>query len=193
MNSKSNPKRDLILKVGKDLFWKFGFRRVTIEEICREAGVSKMTYYKHFKNKMDLAITVMDEVFDENLNKIKRLHEEHETPEKTLRKIIQLKTEGSKGISEEFIMDLYKNPEGELKSYMEKKMDIIIQEIMKVYEKGKEDGWVRKDLNVPFLILFTQRILGVFTEDEIMHNFDSPQELTLEITNLFIYGISPHK
>ncbi len=43
MSVKSNPKRELILSTGKDLFWKFGFRRVTIEEICKEAGISKMT------------------------------------------------------------------------------------------------------------------------------------------------------
>jgi AcrR family transcriptional regulator len=179
--------------VGKELFWKFGFRRVTIEEICKEAGVSKMTYYKFFANKVELAITILDEVFDESMNKVKKLHEEHESPEKTLRKIIQMKSEGIRGISEEFIKDLYAKPEAELKSYMEKKMGIMMAEIINVYEKGKEDGWVRKDLNVPFLMHFTQKTLQLFSEDEILHFFDSPQEATMEITNLFIYGISPHK
>ena len=53
MSNMSNPKREQILKTGKELFWKFGFKRVTIEEICKEAGISKMTYYKYFTNKMD--------------------------------------------------------------------------------------------------------------------------------------------
>jgi len=51
MKTTSNPKREQILTTGKELFWKFGFKRVTIEEICKEAGVSKMTYYKFFTTK----------------------------------------------------------------------------------------------------------------------------------------------
>ncbi len=193
MGDSSSPKRELILKTGKELFWKFGFRKVTVEEICKEAGVSKMTYYKYFPNKVELAITILDEVYDDTLDKVKKLHEEHESPEKTLRKIIQLKSEGTRGISEEFIKDLYASPEGELKTYIEEKTRTIMTEIIKVYEKGKEDGWVRKDLNIPFLMLYTQKTLGIFSEDEMLHFFDSPQELLMEITNLFIYGISPHK
>jgi len=193
MEIPSNPKRTLILNTGKELLWKFGFRRVTIEEICKEAGVSKMTFYKYFPNKMELATNILDEVFDESIMKIRKLHDDHESPDKTLRKILQLKSEGSRGISEEFIKDLYTNPEDELKSYMEKKTGMVMAEIIKVYEKGKIDGWVRKDLNIPFLILFSQKTIGMLSEDEILHYFDSPQEMIMELTNLFIYGISPHK
>jgi len=152
-----------------------------------------MTFYKYFPNKMELATNILDEVFDESIMKIRKLHDDHESPDKTLRKILQLKSEGSRGISEEFIKDLYTNPEDELKSYMEKKTGMVMAEIIKVYEKGKIDGWVRKDLNIPFLILFSQKTIGMLSEDEILHYFDSPQEMIMELTNLFIYGISPHK
>ena len=189
----SNPKREHILKAGKDLFWKFGFRRVTIEEICREAGVSKMTYYKHFPHKLELAVTILDEVFEKNIDKVRALHHEHETPEKTLRKIIQLKSEGGRGISEEFIKDLYASPDVDLKSYIEEKTRNVMAEITKVYEIGMEDGWVRKDLNIPFFLLYIQKTFGIFSEDEMLHFFDSPQEMIMELTNLFVYGISPHK
>jgi AcrR family transcriptional regulator len=193
MTDTSNPKREQILKAGKDLFWKFGFRRVTVEEICREAGVSKMTYYKHFPNKLELATAILDEVFDESIAKVRALHHEHESPEKTLRKIIQLKSEGTRGISEEFIKDLYTNPEEDLKSYIEEKTRSLMAEIIKVYEFGKEDGWVRKDLNIPFFMLYIQKTFGIFSEDEMLSFFDTPQEMIMELTNLFVYGISPHK
>ena len=133
------------------------------------------------------------DLFEESLTKIRKLQEEHESPDKTLRKILLLKAEGSREISEEFIKDLYANPGGELKSFMEEKTGIWFAEIIKVYEKGKVDGWVRKDLNVPFLMLFTQKILDIMTKDEMLHYFDSSQELIMEITNLLVYGISTHE
>ena len=193
MSPKSNPKRIQILLTAKELFYKFGFKRVTIEEISKEAGVSKMTFYKFFPNKIELAKTVLNNVFEDALSKIRRLHEEHESPDKTLKKILQLKAEGTKDISEEFIKDLYAQPEGELKSYMEEKTRWIYTEIMNVYEKGKEDGWVRKDLNIPFFMAFSRSVIDSFSKDEVLHHFDSLQEMIMEITNIFIYGISPHE
>lgn len=192
MKPASNPKRTQILSIGKELFWKFGYKRVTIEEICREAGVSKMTFYKFFQNKQELAVHIMDEVFDESLMKIRKIDEEHESAGKTFKKFLQLKSEGSRDISEEFIKDLYTNPDPGLKTYMEKKTASMMEEIKKVYEHGKVTGWVRKDLNIPFLILFSQKLVSLTNDKEMMHFFDSSQELIMEITNLFIYGISPH-
>jgi len=193
MQTTSNPKREQIIATGKELFWKFGFKRVTIEEIARESRVSKMTFYKYFPNKTKLAIVVMDKVFETSMEKVRNLHDVNESPAETLKRILQLKAEGTRDISEEFIKDLYSHPEGELKAYMEKKMQSMFSEIIHVYEKGKEDGWVRKDLNIPFLLLFTQKILDWFKEDEMLHYFDSSQDLVMEITNLIVYGISPHE
>ena len=44
-----------ILNTARQLFWKHGIRRVSVEEVCREAGVSKMTFYRSFPNKIELA------------------------------------------------------------------------------------------------------------------------------------------
>jgi len=193
MATASSTKRTQIISTGKELFWKFGFKRVTIEEIARESGVSKMTFYKYFSNKTELAMVVLDEVFETILEKVRKLHDEHISPAETLKKILHMKSEGTRDISEEFIKDLYSYPEGELKAYMEKKMQVVLAEIIKVYEKGKEDGWVRKDLNIPFLMLFTRKIIDMFKEDEMLYYFDSSQDLVMEITNLIVYGISPHE
>ncbi|MBN2410872.1 helix-turn-helix transcriptional regulator, partial [candidate division KSB1 bacterium] len=57
----------------KELFFKYGIRRVTIEEICKKARVSKMTFYKFFQNKIELAIVMLKKLYDdaeEDLDKI---------------------------------------------------------------------------------------------------------------------------
>ncbi len=151
-----------------------------------------MTFYKFFPNKKELATTVLDKVFDESLTKIRNLGKEHETADKTLKKILQLKSEGAHGISKEFIKDLYANPDADMKIYVEKKSTEVFTEVINLYEKGKKDGWVRKDLNIPFLILFTQKCIEIISGDEMLNQFGSSEEMVLEVTNLFVYGISPH-
>jgi len=193
MKTSSNPKRKQILATGKELFWKFGFKRVSIEEICKSAVVSKMTFYKYFPNKLELAKSILDEIFNETILKIQKISEEDETPGQKLKKILLLKSEGTRGISEEFIKDLYANPEAGLKSYMEAKTNEMFSEIIHLYEKGKKDGWIRKDLNIPFFLILTRKIIPLLSDDDMLHFFGSSQELIMEITNLFIYGISPHE
>ena len=47
-------KQQAIIETAETLFQRFGFKRVTVNEICQESGVSKMTFYKYYKNKTDL-------------------------------------------------------------------------------------------------------------------------------------------
>ncbi|MCF8346925.1 MAG: TetR/AcrR family transcriptional regulator [Bacteroidales bacterium] len=174
------------------LFWKFGTSRVTVEEICREAGVSKMTFYKYFPNKLELACTILDEVFEESIKKIHQLRDNKDPAPQKLKRILQLKSEGVQGLGEEFIKDLYSNPDSDLKPYMEQKTGSMLVEIKSVFEKGKQDGWVRKDVNISFLFSFIMAIQGIITDEEMLKKFQSPEALIMEITNLIVYGISPH-
>ena len=119
MKHTSNPKRELILKTGKDLFWKFGFKRVTIEEICKEAGISKMTYYKFFSNKMELVKTIMDKVLQDSLEKYKRIMDSDiPYPEKVVA-MVQLKRDQIETMSSEFFRDYVQSGDPELISYLE--------------------------------------------------------------------------
>jgi TetR/AcrR family transcriptional regulator, cholesterol catabolism regulator len=43
--------RERILKAAEELFMKFGIRRVTMDEIASELGISKKTIYLHFEDK----------------------------------------------------------------------------------------------------------------------------------------------
>lgn len=151
-----------------------------------------MTFYKFFPNKLKLATTILDAIIEKNLVMIRKLSEDHETPEKTFKKILQLKSDSIKGIGEEFIKDLYVNPEEGLKTYMEEKTKKMFAEIINVYNKGKEDGWIRKDLNIPFFFSYISKTTESVMNDELMTYFDTPQELVMELTNLFLYGITPH-
>ncbi|CAN5424658.1 hypothetical protein BH10BAC6_BH10BAC6_04560 [soil metagenome] len=48
--------KDRILDLSERLFFRFGYQRVTTEEIAREAGVSKRTLYEMFPSKSDIVV-----------------------------------------------------------------------------------------------------------------------------------------
>lgn len=49
-----------ILKVARDLFEQCGIEKVSMSQIAREAEVGKGTLYRHFRNKPDLCIALLD-------------------------------------------------------------------------------------------------------------------------------------
>ena len=52
--------RAKILKTSGELFFKFGIRSVSIDDICNELHISKKTFYTVFKQKDELVVELLD-------------------------------------------------------------------------------------------------------------------------------------
>lgn len=56
--------RDLILDTADRLMARWGFRKMTIDDIAHEAGISRRTVYVHFKNKEDVGLSSIGRVVE---------------------------------------------------------------------------------------------------------------------------------
>jgi len=191
MNGKLIQKKEDLLRTAKDLFWKFGFRRVTVEEICREANVSKMTFYKYFSNKEDLAIEMIKKMFDENMKVFNEMMEADIPFEEKMHKQVQMKMEGTKNISEEFVKDIYGDVESEINKYWKKRINEAMMEVMNHYKKAQEKGWIRKDLKIDFMMYLVNKFFEFTNDDYLISKYDTMQDLIMEINKFFLYGILP--
>ncbi|OWA35965.1 hypothetical protein B9G55_08795 [Saccharibacillus sp. O16] len=50
--------REELIEAGRILFFERGFPHVAIKDVCEEAGISRVTYYKHFQSIDELAFEV---------------------------------------------------------------------------------------------------------------------------------------
>ncbi len=55
--------RDAIIRAGARLLARHGYRKVTMEDIAREAGISRPTLYQYFPNKEEIALSCIDSVY----------------------------------------------------------------------------------------------------------------------------------
>ena len=190
---KNNKKYIAILDASRELFWKHGIRRVSIEEICQKAQTSKMTFYRYFNDKTDLARKVIDKFYDEGIINFRKIVQEDTPISEKMQKMIQMKLEGSTDISNEFIQDLLSNTSPELSLYFKEKMEFIYTVVINEFKIGQKDGWIRKDLNIEFMFFYFQKTALLLADKEFLSQFRSPQEMILEVTNLIIYGIVPRE
>ena len=66
-------KEKMLFGSGVKLFWKYGVRKTSVDEIVKEAGVAKETFYLYFKNKEELYKKIIDNNFSEAEEKMKFL------------------------------------------------------------------------------------------------------------------------
>ncbi|RLD75839.1 MAG: TetR/AcrR family transcriptional regulator [Bacteroidetes bacterium] len=187
----NNPKYQDIFKTGKKLFWKYGIKRVSIEEICKEANVSKMTFYKFFPNKIELAKTIMEVVIGKSLTQFDQLiHSNLSFPEK-IKEMFIMKLEGTKDISVEFITDIYKSPDLGMQHYMEKQQQNSLAIFVDFLKDSQEKGLIRKEIKIDFIIFYMKQMSQMIEDEYLVSKYDHPQDLIMESMNFFFYGLLP--
>lgn len=186
-----SKKRDDIVLAARELFWKHGFKRVSVEEICERAHVSKMTFYKHFENKIELAKAVYDKEVSKGMTIYKAILEEDATPAEKMKKMLLLKLEGTNNISQEFLVDFYRSPELGL-DFIEGKVKELMLMALEDSKKAQEKGIFRNDIKPEFLLYISNKITEMMTDEKLLKLYNTPQELIIELSNFFVYGVSPH-
>lgn len=58
-----NGTRQKLVDTAKDLIWTSSYGAVSVDDICRTAGVKKGSFYHYFPSKQDLALAAMEEYY----------------------------------------------------------------------------------------------------------------------------------
>jgi TetR/AcrR family transcriptional repressor of nem operon len=59
--------RQKLIETASDLIWMSSYGGVSVDDICKAAGVKKGSFYHYFPSKQALAVTVMDEHYEQHL------------------------------------------------------------------------------------------------------------------------------
>jgi len=184
-----NKKFNQLVSSAHDLFMRFGIRRVSVEEICSESHVSKMTFYKYFNNKKELIKYLLNQIYSEQMSKYRRIFDLQITFPEKVKEIIQLKHEQTKMMSQEFFYDLLKNPDQEIADLLEKLREESLNEILIDFKAAKESGDIRQNLKLDFIPYFLNHMTEMAKDEDLLKLYSSPNELAMELSNFFFYGI----
>jgi AcrR family transcriptional regulator len=191
MQETENPKFQQIVSTARNLFTRFGTRRVSIEEVCREAGVSKMTFYKYFRNKTELVQFILNQIAQQALDRYNGIMEQDVPYSEKVKQIIQMKLDQTEGLTTEFIKDFVNNAEPEIAEWYQR----MVQERMMLFlnhlRQAQRDGSIRSDLNPEFIVYIMNRMIEMTYDDNLVRLYESPKALTAELMNFLFYGMLP--
>ncbi len=181
-----NKKYDKLLKTGEELFIRHGIRRVTIEEICREAGVSKMTFYKFFGNKAELVKKIITNIFNDGYKNLDETMSKDIPFTDKFNSILRYKWETTskyKGILSE-IMTM-----PELQPLWLEIFTKNSKSSLEIFEIGKKEGAIDENIKIEFLQYIMEQLYVMWEDEKLKKIFPDMIERAIELTNIVFYGI----
>ena len=96
--------RKKLKKAALDVFSEKSVDAATVEEITEKADVGKGTLYKHFEDKEEIVVTLVDEAVEHLIERIRSYESSPETLEDMLEHLLNAHYEFSVGAKEEFML-----------------------------------------------------------------------------------------
>ena len=186
-------KKQQIEHKAKELFWKHGFKKVPIDEICKKANVSRKTFYTFYENKSALVLYILKELSDEAFIDTHKIIDGEGNFSEKLEKMLTLKFERSRDFSMEFVTDFYNPDATDILEYFNKIVDESMMLVHEFYRKAQEKGEMNPELNLDYVMWMMQKQVELCSTVELMAMFPDVESMTRQISQSIIYGIMPVK
>src|SRR5436189_1042325 len=80
--------RDAILDATDKLLIKFGYKKMTIDDLAREVGIGKGSVYLHFSSKEEIALSHIDRIIDRLKANLRMIAAKRSGADKRLREML---------------------------------------------------------------------------------------------------------
>lgn len=185
---------DKILKVALELFFKYGIKRITMDDIAKELGMSKKTIYQFYKEKDDLVNQLLVLQLGQQTKKFDEVKLIAKDPIHEMLLISDKMREMMQHINPVFFLDLQKFYPDAFKEFQKFKEECAFQDILRNIQEGKAAGYYREDINDEFaarvrLAQIDMLMFGNYFSFEKV-SFTKSNELMLD---MFVHGISTVK
>src|SRR6266568_1933415 len=164
--------RQRIVDAARAHFFSHGFRRVTMNDLAAELGISKKTLYVHFPDKMAVLEAVLADKFagvQAKLEQVTREHAHdfpaalHELLANTQRELDEIKPP--------FVRDMRQKAPHVFKTVERRRAELIERHFGKLFVEGQRTGMVRKDvpakLIIEILLTIVQAIMNPTKMEEL--------------------------
>ncbi|MFA7327078.1 MAG: TetR/AcrR family transcriptional regulator [Candidatus Kapaibacterium sp.] len=186
MKTATNTK---LLDSTRKLIWQQGINKTSVDQICKDAGLSKMTFYRAYENKYDIIKEILDEnyntmavdydqIFNRNIPFIEKVME-----------LIYYIMGSVKEISPDLIRDIIKQDNPHLHDYMQSKIEFQRDLSLKYIIIEQKKGNFRSDVKLEFISFFLVHINELALEERLNNIYESTDELVSQLTKMFYFGI----
>jgi AcrR family transcriptional regulator len=183
-----------ILSAASELFKQYGFKTITMDDIARQAGISKKTLYQHFANKHEVVHETIISYDDDMKSKCIAMVGESKDAVEAMVKMMAMMDSKFKEINPMALFELRRFYPDTYKLFRERLEEDDVCMVRDMITRGIAEELFRSEINPDLMArLRLETSLMILQPNLLVNDRNDLLSVSLEITEHFLYGIMTPK
>jgi len=188
-----DPRERILLKA-TELYFRYGIRSVTMDEIAGQCGISKKTIYQFFEDKDALVSAVMDKVIDKTEGECVMDQQKSDNAIHEVFLALEMVQEMFSNMNPTILFDLQKHHPKAFDRLEQHKSKFFLSVLKSNIQRGKAEGLYREGLNEDIIArMRLETSFLPFNPDVFPKGKYSLSYVEQELTEHFVYGMATTK
>ncbi|MBC7912757.1 MAG: TetR/AcrR family transcriptional regulator [Pyrinomonadaceae bacterium] len=182
--------RERILTETDELFCKFGVKRITMDDIARQLGISKKTIYQHFKDKNELVYVLNQFMLEKQMKEMDTNTAKAKNAVEEVFLVVTHLQEMLSKINPMMFYDLQKYHPEVWNLFKNFRYEFMRDCLLKNLHWGVDEGYFRKEINFEIIALLRiEQVDMIFNQLVFPPNKFMLSDVMTQITEHFLYGL----
>lgn len=183
-----SKKEAKLLETAVELFKRYGIKRVSVTEICATAEVSKVTFYKFFPNKVELAKRVINVLADRNVERMDEIESRKIGFPEKVAALVAERVRLAREWSPAFIEELY-HAEPEVAACFAERANGVKARCVDFIRRAQAAGDVPREIHPDVALSVLDKLYELGADEQLVQRAGSFENLTRDVNHIFFYGL----
>lgn len=179
-----------IVEGAQELFWTYGLRSVTMDDIASKLAMSKKTLYQYIQDKAELVYLCAEYQLENEHCNMEVASEKAEHAIDEVLKIMEYNRQFFLNFHPSLILDLQRSYPKAWKMFLRYKEEKIIKSIKANMQRGKEEGLYRMNIDPEVIARMRMaQVESIFNPQVFSPKSHHIGEVQFQIFKHFLYGV----
>lgn len=182
--------KEKILARSEELFMRFGFKSITMDEVANHCNMSKKTIYQFFTDKDSIINEVVNRHMSADVCQVKLIQDQASSALDEIMRVSEYMKQTIGNIHPSVLYDLKKYHPVAWESFNQHKHCMMIETVSNNLRRGVGEGVYRSNIDIDILSrLRCLEVEAIFHSDLFPSNTYNPASLQIHFVDHFIRGI----
>ncbi len=179
-----------IVEGAQELFWTYGLRSVTMDDIANKLAMSKKTVYQYIQDKAELVYLCAEHQLENEFCNKKEVSQHAENAIVEVLKIMEYNRKFFLNFHPSLILDLQRSYPKAWKMFLRHKEEKIIKGIQENMERGIKEGLYRADIEPEVIARMRMaQVEAIFNPQIFSPKSHNIGEVQFQVFRHFLYGL----
>ena len=184
-------KQDHVLAVACEVFQRMGYKQAKISDIAIEAGISRTTLYRYFRNKQEMLELLLVRQEEYAMKSMEYLKDDSKSIEEKLNWMLEMKFKVINEWGSQLIKDLM--DDGYFKERLHEIQANMAEEFIEWLRFEQEDGNISKAYEPEFIFALMTKLEYLIMDEDLQEFYPEMADLIVTLLNITLDGVRTRK